>query len=287
MIVRQDVIEYRGKVVFERLEMLKNFKRVPKLFYENEACFLFLSEGDFSFRTPDNLLSFAPGDGMLAKCGNYFIEADPRRSGAPGQTVTVVGAFFYPDIVKEFFENDLSAEALTTPITVSKVHIDALLKHFVEQLNYLLDHPSIVDRHMVVHKQKELLMLLSKSENAGSVAGFVRALFSPGEHSFRDVVEKHMYSDLTIRELAYLCHMSEATFKRKFAALYRESPAKYILLKKLSRAQRLLMARPGTIAEVAYACGFASPSSFNRSFKKHFGITPSAYILSRMEKHVS
>lgn len=280
MIVKQDEIKHQNRVIFERLEIAKNFKRVPKVFFEEEACFLFLSKGDFNFRTPDKLLSFSQGDGMLAKCGNYFIEGNSHNETTPSETVTVVGAFFYPEIVKKFFENDLSLEAFIKPITVSKVHIDTLLKHFIENLNYLLDNPSVVDDNIIINKQKELLILLSKSENSTSISEFINSLFSPLEYDFREIIEKNIYSDLTIQELAYLCNMSEATFKRKFVSIYKQSPAKYIQLKKLSRAKQLLKTQSNTIANVAYDCGFSTPSSFNKSFKKNFGLTPSEYRMS-------
>lgn len=279
MIVNQDEIKYQNKVVFERLEIAKNFKRAPKVFFEDEACFLFLSKGDFNFRTPDKLLSFSQGDGMLAKCGNYFIEGNSYGINPP-QTVTVVGAFFYPEIVKNFFENDLSLETFMKPITVSKVHIDKLLKHFIENLNYLLDNPSVVDDNIIINKQKELLILLSKSQNSVSIAEFINSLFSPFEYDFREVIKKNIYSDLTIQELAYLCNMSEATFKRKFVSIYKQSPAKFIQLKKLSRAKQLLKTQSSNISDIAYDCGFSTPSSFNKSFKKNFDLTPTEYRMS-------
>lgn len=280
MIIKQDEIKYQNKVVFERLEIAKNFKRVPKFFFEDEACFLFLSNGDFNFRAPDKLLSFSQGDGMLAKCGNYFIEGTSHNEKTPPQTITVVGAFFYPEIVKKFFDSDLSIEAFIKPITVSKVHIDTLLKHFIENLNYILDNPSVVDDNIILNKQKELLILLSKSENWASITKFINTLFLPFEYDFREIIEKNIYSDLNIQELAYLCNMSEATFKRKFVSIYNQSPAKYIQLKKLSRAKQLLKTQLSTIANVAYDCGFNTPSSFNKSFKKNFGLTPTEYRMS-------
>lgn len=280
MVIQQDEIRYKGKVVFERLEISKNFRRAPKLFFEDEACFLFLSKGAFDFRTPNQLLSFSEGDGMLAKCGNYLIENNANEQKVPTETVTVVGAFFYPDIVKKFFEADLSPKAFTNPITVSKIHIDTLLKHFIDSLNYLLDNPSIVDDNIVINKQKELLILLSKSENPTNIITFINSLFSPFEYNFRDVIEKNIYSDLTVKELAYLCNMSEATFKRHFNTIYNQSPAKYIQLKKLARAKQLLKTQSNTIAGIAYDCGFSSPSSFNTAFKKNFGLTPSEYRVS-------
>ena len=67
-------------------------------------------------------------------------------------------------MLKELVESDLSLEAFNKPITVSKVHIDKLLRHFIENMNYCLDNPSVVDDNIILNKQKKLLILLMKSE---------------------------------------------------------------------------------------------------------------------------
>lgn len=279
-VLQEDEIRYEGKVVFQRLEIAKNFKRAPKVFFENEACFLFINEGAFSFRTPHQLFSFDEGDGMLAKCGNYFIETGIQTEEKSTESVTVIGAFFYQSIVKKFFESDLPLDTFSNPIKVTKIHIDNLLKNFIDNINYLLDNPSIVDDNIIMNKQKELLILLSKTENSNSISVFINSLFLPFEYNFRAIIKKNIYSDLTIQDFAYLCGMSEATFKRKFRTVFNQSPAKYIQLKKLSRAKELLKTPSNSISEIAYECGFNSPSSFNNAFKKNFNLTPTEFIMS-------
>lgn len=106
MIYDNKVIKYKGKRVFEKLVMTSDYKRVPKYFAEDEACFLFIKEGSFQFRTPTNLLRYSKNEAMLAKCGNYFIE-DISINKAENK-LAAIGAFFYPDMVKEFFATDLS-----------------------------------------------------------------------------------------------------------------------------------------------------------------------------------
>ena len=57
MVLEQKVLKYKEKVIFERLVMSHKFRRIPKLFEENEACFLYLTKGAFHFRTPTNILT--------------------------------------------------------------------------------------------------------------------------------------------------------------------------------------------------------------------------------------
>jgi AraC-like DNA-binding protein len=43
-------------------------------------------------------------------------------------------------------------------------------------------------------------------------------------------------------------------------------------------AMELLLQRKMSISEIAYEVGFKNPSSFTKSFKKHFGKSPSDYL---------
>lgn len=56
MILQQKTLKYKGQIVFEKIE-ISNLKRIPKLFQDNEACFMFINKGEFSVRTPDEFIS--------------------------------------------------------------------------------------------------------------------------------------------------------------------------------------------------------------------------------------
>ncbi len=284
MILEQKEIKYKGKVVFERLVMSTGFKRVPKLFSENEACFLFLTKGAFHFRTPTNFLTFIEGDAMLSKCGNYFMENVMLNDKTEHQVISAIGAFFYPTMVKGFFQSDLTIQQFQNNFDTAKISIEPLMKSFIDSINFMLDNPSVTDENLIITKLKELLLLLSKSENSKSINSFVNSLFVSYEYNFNDIIQKNIYSNLSIQELAHLSNLSLATFKRKFAELYKASPAKYILEKKLKKSVHLLEFKTKPISEVAYECGFETVSNFDKAFKRQFGKSPSEYRLSQKDK---
>lgn len=284
MILEQTEIKYKGKVVFERLVMSTGFKRVPKLFAENEACFLFLTKGAFHFRTPTNFLTFNEGDAMLSKCGNYFMENVMLNAKTEHQVISAIGAFFYPTMVKGFFQSDLTIQQFQNNIDTTKISIEPLMKSFIDSINFMLNNPSIADENLIITKLKELLLLLSKSENASLINSFVNSLFAPYEYDFNDIIQKNIYSNISIPELAYLSNLSLATFKRKFTELYKASPAKYILEKKLQKSVHLLEFKTKQISEIAYECGFETVSNFDKAFKRQFGKSPSEYRLSQKDK---
>lgn len=281
--MKKTVLRYRDKVVFERVEMNADFARFPKLFQEEEACFIYLGEGSFSFRTPLELIKIQAGEGVLAKCGNYFIE--PTIKQTTSTPIIVFGAYFYPEMVKEFFETDIKLVAFKQNFSVNISKVEPMLKLYMESLSYLVNHPSLADENMLVNKLKELLLILGKTEN--SIHDFINALFTPFEYDFKQVIERNLYSSLLLVELAGLCGCSLATFKRRFRKYYDQSPAKYIKGKKLEKSFQLLSIKSKTISEIAFECGFTTVNHFHKAFKKAYGYSPSRSRLSQNDESLS
>lgn len=79
---------------------------------------------------------------------------------------------------------------------------------------------------------------------------------------------------LDLPKLASEAGMSVPTFHSHFKSITHTSPMQYVKSTRLHQA-RLLMVRQGMTAEAAsHAVGYASPSQFNREFKRLFGRTP-------------
>lgn len=74
----QKILKYKERIVFEKMRV-PYFERLPKEYFENEACFIFVNAGAFSVRTPTNRLDFGQGTGLLAKCLNYFLKPMPNN----------------------------------------------------------------------------------------------------------------------------------------------------------------------------------------------------------------
>lgn len=88
---------------------------------------------------------------------------------------------------------------------------------------------------------------------------------------------------LDIPQLASEAGMSVPTFHSHFKAITHTSPMQYVKSTRLHQA-RLLMVRQGMTAEAAsHAVGYASPSQFNREFKRLFGLTPAAETKRMLE----
>lgn len=273
-------LTYKGQAVFEKLAMTHP-KRTVKPFHEKEACFIFINKGNFSVRTPDQFLSFKKGKGLLAKCFDFFFETT-KMQRASGDNLEVIGVLLFPSMVEEIFHFDLSHYKHTVDYNVKQIQIDKLLHGFMESIDVLLDHPELADEAMVKTKLIEFILLLSKTQNASSHLDFLSALFKKNTTEFRDTVTNNLYSNLSVEEFAQLCGLSVSSFKRKFTEVFNEPPKKYMTKMKLHRASKLLTSDNLRISDIAYQCGYETISTFNRSFKTHFGKSPSDYRLSQI-----
>ncbi len=84
-------------------------------------------------------------------------------------------------------------------------------------------------------------------------------------------------NEISVKELASLCGISEAYFRRLFAAKYGLSPKEYITKLRMDLAKTLLSSDDLSISNTALKCGYAEPCHFSREFTKHIGISPNAY----------
>lgn len=107
---------------------------------------------------------------------------------------------------------------------------------------------------------------------------------SSDEKLIRKVVEiinkKLGDPDLSVEKLAWEVGLSRVHLHRKLKELTNQSPSDFIRNTRLRQAAHLLKEKKLSIAEVAYATGFNSTSTFSVSFKKFYGVTPSAYAFS-------
>ena len=174
-------------------------------------------------------------------------------------------------------------ELCTAPETVfhiKKIEVDRLLANYKESIDILLDNPELADESIIKTKLKEFVLLMAKTQEAPSQLDFLAAIFKPLDIGFKSTIQHNLYANLTIDELARLCHLSTSSFKRKFKESFNTSPKKYILQKKVEKAAVLLKTDSSRVSDIAYDVGFDSLATFNRNFTASYGISPSEYRLS-------
>jgi len=91
-------------------------------------------------------------------------------------------------------------------------------------------------------------------------------------------IEDHLDGDLSLQQLSRVAAFSPFQFHRKFVSASGMSAAELVRQLRLRRASLLLAFNPHqSVTTIALDCGFTNPQSFSRTFKQHFGQTPSAF----------
>ncbi len=96
-----------------------------------------------------------------------------------------------------------------------------------------------------------------------------------------DYINLNLAHDLSLDEIAAAAAFSTYHFHRIFSAMIGESIWNYTIRLRLEKAAQLLISTDKiTITQIALDTGFSSSSVFSRSFKNHFGISPSKWKIN-------
>lgn len=85
----------------------------------------------------------------------------------------------------------------------------------------------------------------------------------------------HYHENISISQLASLCHLSQSHFRKLFHEMTGLSPLDYIEHYRIQQACHLLIRHTDNLSQIAEQCGYHSFSSFFRQFKQYTGLSPS------------
>ena len=97
----------------------------------------------------------------------------------------------------------------------------------------------------------------------------------PGKIDLEAYMLKNFRFNVALSRFAYLTGRSLATFKRDFEKLFRQSPSRWLVQRRLQEAYFLLKEQGKTPSEVYLEVGFEDLSHFSFAFKKQYGLAPS------------
>lgn len=99
-------------------------------------------------------------------------------------------------------------------------------------------------------------------------------------------VNDHIYEKITLEQLSDHLNMNKYYFARKFRQVFNTSAMQYVLSVKLQFAQKLLNDPEQSISSISHSLGFSDQAHFSRTFRKHFGISPTSYQKCCKQKHI-
>lgn len=285
MITERKQYQLFGKIIFEKVTIEAPFK-IPNPM-PNEACFLYMLEGQIDYKTQQQSISIPINEAVLLKCGNYFSQ---MKSSTLSKNNQIVIVHFHPEILKKIYDTDLPkifkkpTNDINLDTELTQINNDFLIQKYIESLLFYFDNPTLINEDVLVIKLKEIILLLCQTKNASVIQQILSQLFSPTSFTFKQVIESYFYQHISIEELAQITNLSLSSFKREFKKIYNDTPANYFRNKKLEKAAELLVISDERITDIAFDCGFNDLANFSTLFHEKYHQTPSNFRLNQIAK---
>lgn len=204
-------------------------------------------------RRPDLIISdvLMPGVDGLALCRR--IKADPQLSDTPVILLTARAS----DADRLEALQTGADDFLTKPFSA--------LELLTRAENLIRSRQTLRERY-----SQEVVLPVSGRALPSADAVFIERVYA--------VVDAHLGDEgFTVVQLASELGVSESSLKRRVRSLAGVPPVELIRDRRLEHAAARLLAKVGTVGEVAAQVGFGSPSYFAKCFRERYGVSPSAF----------
>ncbi len=191
-----------------------------------------------------------------------------------------VMVFFMPDgFLKQLINENRKSLPLNNLPEAGVDHILALdvnelsKSFFFSMLPYFTQIP-LPPENLLELKFKELILSLLSNKKNERFLSYLNNLSNDNHPSMEEIMQNNYAFKLTLAEYAKLTCKSIPTFKRDFKKVFKDTPAKWVMKKRLNLATELLQNTSLSISEIAFDCGFENQTHFSRIFKEKFGVPP-------------
>lgn len=162
---------------------------------------------------------------------------------------------------------------LPTMVNGSDTVISALISSLCTEVGPDHRPDSVYIEHLVALVALRLAMLDGQPQPVSRHAPLNRHALA----RLDEFIEAHMGADISLSNLASLLEMPVDTFARRFRAATGRAPYAYVIERRISRAEALLVDTDMPIGHLALALGFSSQSHFTTVFRRLNGVTPRVY----------
>ena len=234
----------------------------------------FLIEGKKEVTTSEKFISVANDHFLIMKSGHCLM----TENISTNDVYKSVLLFFTDEFITRLLNRNLQHEIQDANEVMKSCAYDDYTRSFVDSLERIYTHDLAFQKRILPLKMEELVLYLLQ-KNGTSYLDFLVNKKSEQKLNFMDVMEANKLKRLTLKELAFLTHMSVSTFKREFEKHYSISPIKWFQNRRLEHAAHLLKDENARPSDIYLDIGYDSLSNFIYAFKQKYKITPKQFQL--------
>lgn len=268
MLEKHYTFKFKPKIAYAGiLEKSQNWREEPHSHDYLEL--IFVRDGKGTVTVREKTTKFAKGDLIVHNAGDVHYEiSDPDD---PMELLCVA----YDRLEIE----GLPKNCLITPEQercYSTGELYELFKDKFDRIVHEFENKEPLYAEIAQNESRALLMyffrLIQQSNSTSSLLGKSKILELATKY-----IDEQYNTALTLDNLASVCHTNKYYLSHSFSREYGMSVGKYILKKRLEKAQDLLINSDMSVKSVGEAVGFQDSGYFCRVFKKMCGMTPNEY----------
>lgn len=252
--------------------------------FHSEYELLYVLEGGGTRFVADNIEEFAAGDLVLLGSNlPHFWKTDPsyHAEGSKKKIKYIVVQFsneFFKEAISEYPEFHLIKELLER--SGQGIRFSNEFAQKTKSKIFKIVRSKGFERAILTLK---LLQHLAKTDDYKLLAG---ELYQSENHDFTsDRMTKVMHylntaylKKIELEKVAEVANLHPSAFCRYFKEKSGKPLSEFINDMRIGYACRLIIEGKMSVSQICYESGFNNLSNFNRTFKRHTGFTPTAYL---------
>ncbi|WP_051398056.1 helix-turn-helix domain-containing protein [Runella limosa] len=152
----------------------------------------------------------------------------------------------------------------------------ALIAEFIRSLKPYYKDVMELDEAFEELKHEELLLILLR--NQPEIAHVLFDFGIPEKINLEAFMNRNFTFNVSLQRFSYMTGRSLSAFKRDFKAIFNETPSRWLVQRRLEEAFFLLQKKNRKPSEIYLELGFETLAHFSTTFKKRFGLNPTALI---------
>lgn len=279
-----ETIELFGKTLFTKV-FIKELVHMPTPMPENEAGFVYVLKGKCINHSETDQLNIEANQGVLAKSGNSIFKTVNCNNSNEYEALSIR---FHKDVLDELYKDEELPffEKSNVSLSTNSVLITSniLINEYVKSILPYFKNKELLSNNLLILKLKELIALLLQTESSTGVIEIMSNLFESKTFEFKEIIQAHIFSSISINEFAQLTHMSLSSFKKEFKRVLNDTPQNYIIDQRIKKVAEILPFSSDSISNIAYKCQFQTLAHMSRVFKSKYGVSPSQYKKNFLDK---
>lgn len=182
--------------------------------------------------------------------------------------------------------NPLFNELFSTPSYFTFISDNTYRPLFETLFQHLAKNDKGINDYFISAKILEFIYHIKKDEKYNQ--SIHQNLLKKENRSIQKAIsylKRNYDKKIQLNELGILTGYSPNHFQRLFIQVIGISPSKYLENIRIDRAKYLLIENEKSLSDIAYECGFSSPSYFSKVFKKHTLLSPYDFQMSAIFKY--